>query len=71
MKRPVIIWEQDHDVRYWKRIPYRWKLSRALRDVWNPEEKRLFPPKQFGVGWGLNFYVLWKAYRRIKDLNIR
>lgn len=66
-KRPVVIWPQDLDVKYVGKFPYRWKLTNALKDVWNPNEPRLFPPKQFGIGWGINLHVLWNAYRKIKD----
>jgi len=65
-KKPVVIWEQDLDVRFFGRFPYRFKLRKIMDDVWNPKERRLFPPKQFGIGWGINFYVLYDAYQKVK-----
>jgi hypothetical protein len=32
--------------------------QRLRRRAWNPEEPRLFTPKTFGWGYGLNFYWL-------------
>ncbi len=58
--------EQDHDVKYWGRVPYRWNLKRAFSDVWNEKDSRVFPPKQFGIGWGLNFHALLKKLKSIK-----
>ena len=43
----------------------RWEFKNALKDIWNPEENRLFPPKHFGVGWGLNFHVLAKKLKLV------
>jgi hypothetical protein len=56
--------EQDHDVKHWWVFPYRWNWKSAFSDVWNEKEKRIFPPKQFGVGWGLNFHALMKKIKR-------
>ena len=50
--------ERDHDVRTFGGIPYRWNWRKVFADVWNPNEPRVFPPKQFGVGWGVNFHAL-------------
>ena len=56
--------EQDHDVKYWFGMPYRWKWKNLFLDLWNEREARVFPPKQFGVGWGLNFHALMKKINR-------
>jgi uncharacterized membrane protein len=37
----------------------RWK-SRA----WNPDDHRLFTPKTFGWGYGINFYRLVHPFKR-------
>jgi uncharacterized membrane protein len=50
--------DRDADVRKWCGVPYRWNWRKAFADVWNPAEPRVFPPKQFGIGWGLNFHAL-------------
>lgn len=44
----------------------RWDLRNIVKDVWNPEEKRVFPPKRFGVGWGVNVHALLKKLRVLK-----
>ena len=62
MKKTAL--EQDHDVKYWWLFPYRWNYRSLLKDVWNPSEPRVLPPKQFGVGWGLNLHALVK---KLKD----
>ncbi len=59
---------KDVDIRYWGIFPYRWNVRKAFQDIWNPKEPRLFPPKQFGIGWGLNVFVLWT---KAKDLSRR
>lgn len=41
-------------------MPVQWDLKNAFKDIWNPEEKRIFPPKRFGIGWGINFHALLK-----------
>ena len=52
--------EQDRDVKYFWIFPYRWRWRETFRDVWNPSEPRVFPPKRFGVGWGLNLHAISK-----------
>jgi hypothetical protein len=39
----------------------RWK-SRA----WNPDDRRLFTPKTYGWGYGINFYRLLHPFARSK-----
>ena len=44
-------------------MPYDWRKPTAERmraRYWNPADRRLFPPKSFGMGWGLNAY--WLAH---------
>lgn len=55
--------EQDHDVKRWWIFPYRWNLRSIFKDVWNPNEPRILPPKQFGVGWGINFCAIMKKLK--------
>jgi hypothetical protein len=33
---------------------------RVKSELWNPDDRRLFPPKSFGWGLGLNFYELFR-----------
>ncbi len=55
--------EQDHDVKYWWVVPYRWNREKIFADVWNDKEPRIFPPKQFGIGWSINFCALAKKIK--------
>lgn len=55
--------EQDKDVKYWMGLPYRWNSKKMFQDLWNEKEPRVFPPKQFGVGWGINFHALVKKLK--------
>lgn len=55
--------EQDHDVKHLWIFPYRWNPQAIFKDVWNPCEPRILPPKQFGVGWGINLYAVLKKLK--------
>jgi hypothetical protein len=39
-----------------------WDLNKIMRNYWNPDDDRVFPPKVFGIGWDVNFY---QVYRRM------
>jgi hypothetical protein len=42
-------------------VPYDFRpptVERVKERVWNPEDKRIFTPHVFGVGWTLNLYRL-------------
>jgi hypothetical protein len=44
-------------------VPYDLRKPTAERvksRLWNPDDRRMFPPKAFGAGWTLNFY--WLAH---------
>ena len=44
-------------------LPYDWRRpdrQRVKSRSWNSEDRRLFPPKSFGWGFGLNFYELFR-----------
>ncbi|HWH13061.1 MAG TPA: DUF5808 domain-containing protein [Solirubrobacteraceae bacterium] len=44
-------------------LPYNWHrptVARLRSRAWNPDDHRLFTPKVFGWGYGLNFY--WLAH---------
>jgi Family of unknown function (DUF5808) len=48
-------------------IPYNWRrptLAQLGRDLWDPKEPRIFPPRSFGWGWGLNFAALLRRLLR-------
>ena len=42
-------------------MPYNWeslKRGDVGRGLWDPEDRRVFPPKNYGWGYGLNFAEL-------------
>lgn len=41
-------------------------LERARSRMWNPDDRRMFPPKAFGWGWTINFYWVAHPIRRIR-----
>jgi uncharacterized membrane protein len=44
-------------------MPYDWRKptsGKVRARYWNPADRRLFPPKAFGMGWGINAY--WLAH---------
>ncbi len=56
--------EQDHDVKYFCKLPYRWKWKETFKNFWNPNESRIFPPKKCGIGWDINFEALAKKLKK-------
>ena len=47
-------------------MPMQWDFKNLHKDIWNQQDNRVFPPKRFGIGWGLNFHALLKKARLIK-----
>ena len=44
-------------------VPYDFRpptMERIKRAWWNPEDPRLFTPREFGVGWAINLAQLYK-----------
>ncbi|MFC1435577.1 DUF5808 domain-containing protein [Streptacidiphilus sp. N1-3] len=44
-------------------LPFDWRRptrARLVSRAWNPNDRRLFTPKSFGWGYGVNFY--WVAH---------
>ena len=40
-------------------VPYDWRKptrERLKRGVWDPEQRRMFIPKVYGWGYGIDFY---------------
>jgi hypothetical protein len=58
--------EQDQDVKEFCGLPMRWNRRKAFENLWNREDDRVFPPKQFGIGWDLNFHALCVRIRLFK-----
>jgi uncharacterized membrane protein len=47
----------------WLGMPYDWRrptMRRAKDKFWNPGERRIFVPKSFGWGYGVNLHALWR-----------
>jgi hypothetical protein len=43
------------------KMPYDWREptdERVQARIWNPDDRRLFTPKAYGWGYGLNYYWL-------------
>jgi hypothetical protein len=50
-------------------LPYDWRFPTAERvraRTWNPDEPRLWTPKAFGWGYGVNFYWLAHPVRYLR-----
>ncbi|MCL5962454.1 MAG: DUF5808 domain-containing protein [Chloroflexi bacterium] len=48
-------------------VPYDFRpptLERVKEVYWNPNDKRLFPGRVFGLGWGINFAALYEKVAR-------
>lgn len=50
----------------WAGMPVNWDWKNWHKDIWNPEDDQLFPPKRVGIGWGLNLHALLKKMRLLK-----
>ena len=52
------------------RVPYDFRLptwERVKKNVWNPDDERLFPPRAFGVGWAVNFHQARERFRTLRQ----
>jgi hypothetical protein len=46
-------------------VPYDFRRptwSRVKERMWNPDDERLITPRDFGIGWSVNFYQLHRQY---------
>ena len=39
-------------------MSWEWDPRKMVRNYWNPDDERVFPPKVFGIGWDLNGHAL-------------
>jgi hypothetical protein len=46
---------------------WEWDPQRILRNMWNPEDERVFPPKVFGIGWDVNGHALMRRFGLMRD----
>ncbi len=54
-------------------VPYDFRLptvERVKEACWNPYQHRVFTPRVFGVGWGINFYALLENLRIMSQADI-
>ena len=42
-------------------MSWEWNVQKMLRNLWNPEDERVFPPKVFGIGWDMNGHALLRS----------
>lgn len=47
-------------------FPVKWDWKNAFKPMWNKKSSEIFPPKNFGVGWTINFHALGKALGILK-----
>ena len=47
-------------------MPMQWDYKNMHKDIWNPEEDRIFPPRRFGIGWGMNVHAILKRTGLLK-----
>jgi hypothetical protein len=48
-------------------IPYNWcrpARGELGRGLWDPNDRRIFPPKNYGWGWGINFAAIARWFTR-------
>jgi hypothetical protein len=48
-------------------LPYNWsrlKPGETGKGLWDPDDSRIFPPKNYGWGYGLNFAALARRFKR-------
>ena len=48
-------------------VNWEWNVPKMLRNYWNPEDNRVFPPKVFGIGWDLNGHALLRQFGVLRD----
>jgi hypothetical protein len=41
---------------------WEWNPAKMARNLWNPDDDRIFPPRVFGIGWDVNFHALWRRF---------
>lgn len=59
--------EQTDDTKTLWGMPMRWEARNMLKNVWNPDDQRVFPPKYFGIGWDLNLWALGKKVGLVRE----
>ena len=60
---------QPPDEKKYAGLPYDFEKptsERLRRRSWNPDDRRLFTPKTFGWGYGINFYRLLHPFKHAR-----
>ena len=47
-------------------MPMNWDIEKIFTPLWNKKDDAIFPPKQFGIGWSINFHAVLKKAGLIK-----
>ena len=56
---------EDRDVKRFLGMPMRWDARRMFDNYWNRNEDRILLPRNFGIGWDINFHALVKRVRSL------
>jgi hypothetical protein len=46
---------------------WEWNVPKILRNYWNPDDERVFPPKVWGIGWDVNGHALLRRVGLIPE----
>lgn len=58
--------EKNENQKTFLGMPMSWDIKNLHKEIWNPEDETIFPPKKFGIGWSLNLHAVLKKARIIK-----
>lgn len=47
-------------------MPMNWDRKQPFKGLWDAESDNLFPPKNFGIGWTINFHAMFRKLGIIK-----
>jgi hypothetical protein len=50
--------QQRQDTFFGVPMSWEWNVPKMLRNYWNSDDQRIFPPKVFGIGWDMNGHAL-------------
>lgn len=54
--------KQKNQNKEFMRLPMKWDAKNMFKNFWNLSDDDLFPPKNFGIGYGINFHAILRAY---------
>lgn len=47
-------------------MPIKWDRKNMFKNWWNKESDKIILPKNFGIGWDINFHALSKKMGLVK-----